>query len=271
MKLRYDQVISGIYMIKNLSNGKMYIGKAKNLYRRRHQHFQELKRNKHKNPYLQNAVNKYGIQNFEFVVIECAFIEMLSKSEYYWCEYYKSYQREYGYNIDKLDSTGTTIRSFESIEKQKKSTNSKIRIPRKGKLNHSSKKVYQYDLKGNFIREHESCHMAAEFIGDRSKFSAIAFAARKKLYRYGYQWRYVFLENVDFYDINKRKENAIKAGKTTSKMVKAKNIKTGEVVIFSSISEAAKSLNIAISCIARIAKGERKISKKLNMEFEFIN
>jgi group I intron endonuclease len=270
MKLKHDQIISGIYMIKNLVNGKVYIGKTKNLYRRRHQHFQELKKNKHLNNYLQKSFNKYGSENFEFIVIECAKNELLGKREYYWCEYYKSYQRSCGYNIDKINSCGITIRSFESIQKQKNSVFSKPKISRKGNLSHSSKKVYQYNVDGFFIKEHESCHMAAEFLGNLEKFSAIAYAARKKLFRYGYQWRYEYLEKIDKYDTNLIKENARKVGKITSKKIMAKDIKNGKILIFDSLSDASKNLNIAISCIARIANGERKSSKKLNMTFEFI-
>jgi group I intron endonuclease len=270
MKLKHNQAISGIYMIKNFLNGKVYIGKTVNLYRRKHQHFKELRKKEHKNFYLQNSFNKYGIKNFEFIVIEYADIEFLSKSEYYWCEYFKSYERKYGYNLDIIDINGLSIRSYESIVKQKKTVSLKPKLSRKGSLNHSSKKVYQYDLNGFFIKEHESCHIAAEFLGDRQKFSAISHAARKKLFRYKYQWRYEYLEKIDKYDINLKKEISKENGKITSKKIMSKNIKNGEILIFNSISEASKILNIGISNISRIAKGERKISKKLNMTFLFI-
>lgn len=61
----------GIYKIINKINGKMYIGSSVNCFRRLiREHKYHLLNNKHVNLYLQRAVNKYGIENFEFEVIE---------------------------------------------------------------------------------------------------------------------------------------------------------------------------------------------------------
>ena len=62
--------ISGIYMIKCTSNDGIYIGSAVNLDNRKSRHFSMLKKNNHPNPYLQNAFNKYGIENFIFEILE---------------------------------------------------------------------------------------------------------------------------------------------------------------------------------------------------------
>jgi len=59
---------SGIYHILNLVNKKMYIGSAKNLYKRMNEHYGNLTQNKHPNKHLQNAWNKYGEENFKFFV-----------------------------------------------------------------------------------------------------------------------------------------------------------------------------------------------------------
>jgi group I intron endonuclease len=60
---------SGIYSITNTVNGKMYVGQAVNLKSRKAHHFNDLKRNKHRNIHLQRAYNKYGKDNFIFKVI----------------------------------------------------------------------------------------------------------------------------------------------------------------------------------------------------------
>ena len=63
----------GIYSITNLINGKRYIGKSINLNGRLSSHKCSLRkdvRNKDTNRYLFNAVKKYGIENFNFEVIE---------------------------------------------------------------------------------------------------------------------------------------------------------------------------------------------------------
>lgn len=59
-----------VYQILNLKNGFRYIGCSKNFDKRKSQHLKLLKSNKHKNPYLQNAFNKYGFDSFEFNVIK---------------------------------------------------------------------------------------------------------------------------------------------------------------------------------------------------------
>jgi group I intron endonuclease len=60
----------GIYIIKNLVNNKIYIGSSVNIGNRFNQHKNSLRKNKHHNKYLQKSWNKYGEENFEFIVIE---------------------------------------------------------------------------------------------------------------------------------------------------------------------------------------------------------
>src|SRR5216684_1737979 len=60
---------SGIYKITCTANKKIYIGSAVNLYHRKGQHFSDLRQNKHHNPIMQNAWNKYGEQAFIFEVL----------------------------------------------------------------------------------------------------------------------------------------------------------------------------------------------------------
>lgn len=63
---------SGVYIILNIINNKYYIGSSKNVYIRLREHKSNLKGNKHENQRLQNAVNKYGINNFEFESVKAA-------------------------------------------------------------------------------------------------------------------------------------------------------------------------------------------------------
>nr|DAU06974.1 MAG TPA: intron associated endonuclease [Caudoviricetes sp.] len=50
----------GVYAIVNLLNNKKYIGSSSSIRRRYRQHFNELSNDKHANPILQKAFNKYG-------------------------------------------------------------------------------------------------------------------------------------------------------------------------------------------------------------------
>jgi len=59
----------GIYKIVNKINNKFYIGSTRRLTERKREHFSKFKENKG-NSIIRNAVAKYGIDNFEFIVIE---------------------------------------------------------------------------------------------------------------------------------------------------------------------------------------------------------
>lgn len=61
---------AGVYCIKNLINGNLYIGSTKSFKGRSYLHIYDLKNNKHKNPHLQNAFNKFGEESFEFFILE---------------------------------------------------------------------------------------------------------------------------------------------------------------------------------------------------------
>lgn len=60
----------GVYIIKNKMSNKVYVGSTYNFKKRYNEHFKDLIANRHDNQHLQNAVNKYGIDNFIFEIIE---------------------------------------------------------------------------------------------------------------------------------------------------------------------------------------------------------
>lgn len=59
----------GVYKIRNKINEKVYIGSSIELSRRITQHKSDLCNDRHSNPHLQNSWNKYGKENFEFVIL----------------------------------------------------------------------------------------------------------------------------------------------------------------------------------------------------------
>lgn len=61
--------IIGIYQIRNLSDGKIYVGQSMHLDARKRRHFWELRNNRHSNKHLQSAYNLYGKENFAFEIL----------------------------------------------------------------------------------------------------------------------------------------------------------------------------------------------------------
>jgi len=94
---------SGIYKIANKTTNKIYIGSAVNIDKRWNIHINELDKNIHSNSYLQNAWNKYGREDFIFLVIENTDRnkKILIEREQYYLDLEKPYIRNIGYNIYK--------------------------------------------------------------------------------------------------------------------------------------------------------------------------
>lgn len=74
--------ITGIYCIENLLNNNQYIGSSKHVYYRLRRHLSDLRANRHKNPKLQNAFNKYGEDMFYTHILEVT-EELLLKEEFW--------------------------------------------------------------------------------------------------------------------------------------------------------------------------------------------
>ena len=90
---------TGVYMIRNIVNGKVYIGSSVNVERRFGDHRRSLRRGTHTSRYLQNAWNKHGEQSFVFVAkTECEEACLLDVEQEY-MDLYLSYDSDCGYNI----------------------------------------------------------------------------------------------------------------------------------------------------------------------------
>lgn len=106
----------GIYCIRNKINDKKYIGKSINIEQRFSAHKTVLvktDRDKKKtNRYLHSAVQKYGLDSFEFTILE-VFTDidedMLKDRELYWMDFYRSYERDSGYNLRRDSSTASIV------------------------------------------------------------------------------------------------------------------------------------------------------------------
>ena len=92
------QHLSGIYAIMNKINNKLYIGSAVHFKRRHGDHRKKLLNKSHYNKKLQHAVNKYGINNFSFILVElCDKKELFSVEQKYLNRLFRTRS---GYNIN---------------------------------------------------------------------------------------------------------------------------------------------------------------------------
>lgn len=73
----YKIDVCGLYKLVNKATGQCYVGQSQRCKKRIKEHFRLLRWNKHTNPHLQNAYNKYGADNF-YGAIE---VEVLNLSE----------------------------------------------------------------------------------------------------------------------------------------------------------------------------------------------
>lgn len=104
--------MQGIYKITNKINQKSYIGKSKNIEERWKQHLRPSSWQREPTKLLYKAFKKYGINNFNFNVLEIINDDYQNKSnqqEQYWINQFNTYQN--GYNSTKGGDGGTTVLS----------------------------------------------------------------------------------------------------------------------------------------------------------------
>lgn len=92
----------GIYRITNTVNGKCYVGQSINIEKRLRQHKKGIDSNEH----LQNSFKKYGMDKFEFEVIEECAISELNNRERYWIAHFKAFDEGYNSTLGGETSIG---------------------------------------------------------------------------------------------------------------------------------------------------------------------
>lgn len=89
----------GIYVIVCIETLKFYIGSSCDIGKRKKRHFSELALGTHRNHRLQKAWNKYGINGFDFAILElCPKHELLIR-EQAWLDELNPCDESIGFNI----------------------------------------------------------------------------------------------------------------------------------------------------------------------------
>lgn len=108
---------SGIYRIVCLTTGKLYIGSAINLAKRKREHLHYLRNNAHHSITLQRAWDKHGEENFAFEVIELVLPAFLLEREQHYLDTLKPFG-ENGYNINAV--AGSRMGMRHTVETREK-------------------------------------------------------------------------------------------------------------------------------------------------------
>lgn len=153
----------GIYRIKNLVTGRVYVGSSSNIYRRMIMHRRDLVNDCHDNGHLQNSFNKHGIDNFDYTVLETVKLEDLTVREQYWLDRYTDV-----YNIREICESNQGIRrgphSAEQRKKQSVAMKGKMPSNFDDMLKKRWRKIGEYE-DGKLIREYNSCAEAGRVLG----------------------------------------------------------------------------------------------------------
>lgn len=276
---------SGIYSITNIINNKKYIGYATNIIKRINYHKRQLITNTHSNEHLQNAFNKYGLDNFRFDIIELTLdLNLLPSLENYWCILYNTHDYNFGYNIkptgdtayvSMAQSTKNKISQIKTGIKRPKETCENISKGKKGKPNgqkgtkrHFStegaynkikkhmKKVELYDLKGKPLMVFNSIVETAKFL--KTPASHVSNGLR--------QITPAVKNHQVKYEGESRIIGEVKYKTNIYKNIKCTNIITNEIVIFDNIEDCAVKLNLTY---ALVSNSIRIKTKKVNKQYKF--
>lgn len=203
-------MICGIYKITNKLNGKVYIGQSINIEDRWRRH-----RNATDDFAIHQAFRKYGLDNFQFEVIEECPCAQLDEREQYWIEYYNS--KNNGYNMIDGGSNGAGLAKGFPIE--------------------------QYSLNGEFIATYPSALQAAEIL--HLGHSQICACARGEISQTGgYQWKYK--KDIDKIIL------PVTPLRNLQRSIIQYTLDGNPIREFASLAEAAAVTNISKSTISRV-------------------
>jgi group I intron endonuclease len=229
---------TGIYKIVNLINEDFYIGSALSFKKRKSQHFNLLKNNKHHSIHLQRAVDKYGILNFVFMEIELVDDKknLLNREQFYIDLLNPKY------NVDRV--AGSRLGSKVSDE-----TKLKLSLFNKGKKQNIEGVLKSAKTRTGLKRPNVGEKISAALKGKKLSES---HKIKLRLAKLG----------------KKRDLKAIETGRKT--MMNKEFIKVfcnENKETYHSISDASRKLNLSVSNICNVLKGNRKTTGGLTFSY----
>lgn len=149
-----------VYLIKCLSNNKVYVGQTIDIKRRKWEHTHELELNIHRNHYLQEDYNKYGSCNFIFNVVEDNItLSRRRELETYYINLYGGIESDTVYNFQDNITENAEMRKLVSENQKGK------------KIKQESIDKMRRSLTGRKLSEEHKQHIkdsCVKFIGDKN-------------------------------------------------------------------------------------------------------
>lgn len=284
--------MSGIYQIRNLINGKIYIGSAVNIKRRWYDHIYQLNKKNHSSSHLQRSWDKYGKDNFVFEILE----EILDKTklverEQHYIDDLKSFEIKLGYNICKIAGSWLGMKHSEETkdklrkictgrkhteeEKQKMRDNHPHLSPSKG-CKHSEESIMKRvkNFKKNYKKENHAFYNK-KLSENHIKNLSIALSGennpmfKKSVFdilaeKYGIEEA-----TIRWKDINQKRSISGK-GKNIKSVIQFD--KEGNFIKdFNSMIEAFLETGTSVSGISNCCNGRSKKSNGFQWKFKNIN
>ena len=143
----------GIYLFINKVNGSKYIGQSKNIEHRKKEHIHKKSTSR-----IHQAIQKYGLHNFDFIILEELpyDINLLNEREQYWIQIFNTYKSKKHYNltqggdntIHKIGNTHTSSTREKISQKQTGNNNSnykgECKIIKNGFVNNKQQYCLRY-------------------------------------------------------------------------------------------------------------------------------
>jgi group I intron endonuclease len=286
-----------IYQIRNLVNGKLYIGSTKNFKYRRGDHIRSLRKSKSGCKALQNAWNKYGEDSFIFEIIYYVPLDMdIVWAEEQFIDFFDTVNN--GYNIklpftqqnqseDSYDRTSkngseSTLKwlvdnapsQLKKISKEEwlieRKKNPKFRlsdIPTKYTKESKYRSVIKVSSTGDILEVFSNCYMAQAkygIVGNSNIYSCCTKNKSKgigKHMSYGFYWFFEGdFDKQAFLKLFIPKNKVIipyRERKVKRTPITIQNIETEEILNFQSIVECSEYLKVNKVKIHDLIRGRR--------------
>lgn len=242
-----DLSFCGIYMLINKVNGHRYVGSSRNIRIRLWKHRSLLRHNKHENPHLQNAWNKYGEENFDYSILEKCTEEERFKREQFYIDTLKP---EYNIALEAIEQPPVTESS------RKKHSQTRIKLMAEGIIGVTNNTpVYVYYKDGSFVGYWESIRKAAKALNMHYS-SACRCIQGHDFQSKGYRF---FKEKQDY--VAPFKKPTVEGKQHLSDFIVV-NTETGETMNFKGRQAIADYFNVNKLSIAIYIGGKHKLKRK---------